>query len=426
MASVAGAWRTMAGRGALAGLCGVAVVVAAGCSSRGAGGDEAGSPHAKGSVAPPAIKITPATGARSVRPDLPVRVLALSGRLINVTVRAGGREVAGQMNSLATEWMSRWALAPGTAFVVRATARNSAGTTVTAMSRFRTLRPARTFSAWLDWTLAASQGRPYGVGLPIILDFSQPVTDKAAVQKALVVRAQDPVPGAWRWISDEQVVYRADGFWPPHQVVTLVAHLAGVRAAAGVYGTKNLTYTFRVGAAQISTVNVRTHHMTVRIDGKVAGSYGISAGVGTTLVYTTPSGTALTMDKAPIVIMTNPNVPQGAPGWYREPVPLAVRLTNSGIYVHQTPGAEWCLGVANCSHGCIRQPPAQAQWFYDINQTADVVRVTGTNRTMAFGDGWTFYQMPWKQWAKGSTINYAAYAAYPPNLARALRLRVRN
>ena len=327
------------------------------------------------------------------------------------------------VNALSCE---RPEVAPGAAYVVRATAGNSAGTTVTAMSRFQTLRPARTFSAWLDWTLAASRGRTYGVGLPIILDFSQPVADKAAVQKALVVRAQDPVPGAWRWITDEQVVYRADGFWPPHQVVALVAHLAGVRAAAGVYGTKNLTYTFRVGAAQISTVNVRTHDMIVRIDGKVARSYGISAGVGTSLVYTTPSGTALTMDKAPIVIMTNPNVPQGAPGWYREPVPLAVRLTNSGIYVHETPGAEWCLGVANCSHGCIRQPPAQAQWFYDINQTADVVRVTGTNRAMAFGDGWTFYQMPWKQWAKGSTINYAAYAAYPPNLARALRLRVRN
>ena len=157
--------------------------------------------------------------------------------------------------------------------------------------------------------------------------------------------------------------------------------------------------------------------MTVWIDGKVARSYGISAGVGTSPVYTTPSGTALTMDKARIVIMTNPNVPQGAPGWYREPVPLAVRLTNSGIYVHETPGAQWCLGVANCSHGCVRQPAAEALWFYNHNQTADVVRVMGTNRRMAFDDGWTFYQMPWQQWVKGSTVNYAAYPPYVPTFA---------
>jgi lipoprotein-anchoring transpeptidase ErfK/SrfK len=351
----------------------------------------------------------------------------LKGRLLNVTVRARGRDVAGLMNHGASEWTSRWALAPGASYVVQATAGNSAGKTVSAASTFRTLQPSSTFSASLDWTLAANLGRPYGVGLPIILNFSQPVRDKAAVEKALVVKAQNPVPGAWRWITDEQIVYRADGYWPPHQTVMLHAHLAGVRAARGVFGTKNLTYKFKIGRAQISSVNVRTHHMTVRIDGKIARSYGISAGDETSLVYTTPSGTALTMDKAQMVIMTNPNVPKGAPGWYREPVPLAVRLTNSGIYVHETPGAEWCLGVTNCSHGCIRQPPADAQWFYNINQTADVVHVTGTNRKMVFGDGWTFYQMPWRRWAKGSKVNYASYATYSPHSSspsRQLRLRV--
>lgn len=423
MANLA-ARRMMAGRAVLAGLCGAGLIVAAGCSSAGAGGHKAGSGHAHGQVAAPAVQITPATGAKSVRPDLPIRVLALSGRLVSVTVHAGGRDVAGQMNSAQTEWVSRWALTPGARYVVQATAGNSAGKTVSAMSQFRTMRAGQTFSASLDWTLAANQGQPYGVGLPIILNFSQPVQNKAAVQKALAVTAQDPVPGAWRWVTDEQIVYRADGYWPPHQTVTLHAHLAGVRAAAGIYGTKNLTYKFKIGKAQISYVNLKTHHMTVRIDGKVARSYGISGGDATAIFYTTPSGTALTMDKARMVIMTNPNVPQGAPGWYREPVPLAVRLTNSGIYLHETPGAEWCLGVTNCSHGCIRQPPAEAQWFYNINQTADVVHVTGSNRKMVFGDGWTFYQMPWKRWAKGSAINYASYSVYSPGSA-APKLRIR-
>ncbi len=422
----------MAGRAALAGLCSVATLVAAGCGSGDAGGNggaggKAGARHVQHDVAAPAVQITPAAGARGVHPDVPIRVVALSGRLVNVTVRAGGRDVAGQMNSQATEWMSRWALAPGASYVVQATAGNSAGKTVTATSRFQTLRPGTTFSASLDWTLAANQGRRYGVGLPIILNFSQPVQNKAAVQKALVVTAQYPVPGAWRWMTDEQIVYRADGYWPPHQTVTLHAHLAGVKAGRGVYGLKSLTYKFRIGVARISSVNVRAHHMTVRVDGKVARSYGISGGDGTSLVYTTPSGTALTMEKALMVIMTNPNVKKGAPGWYREPVPLAVRLTNSGIYLHETPGAEWCIGVANCSHGCIRQSPAEAQWFYNSNQTADVVHVTGTDRKMAFGDGWTFYQMPWKQWSKGSAVNYASYPTYSPELpGLRLRLRVRS
>jgi lipoprotein-anchoring transpeptidase ErfK/SrfK len=427
MAKLAGARWSKTGHWALIGLCGVAVIVAAGCGSGGARAGGGKAHHAPKSVTAPAIKITPATGARHVRPDLPIRVLATHGRLLAVSVRRGGRTVPGQMNPAGTEWLSRRALAPGAAYIVEATAGNSAGKTAVAESKFRTLRPRFVLSASLDWTLAANQGRPYGVGLPIILNFSQPVRDKAAVEKALVVKAQRPVPGAWRWITDQQVVYRADGYWPPHQVVTLHARLVGVRASAGVYGTKNLTYRFRIGVARISTANIRTHHMTVRIDGRVVRSYGISGGDGSSLVYTTPSGTALTMDKARMVIMTNPNVPKGAPGWYREPVPLAVRLTNSGIFVHETPGAEWCLGVANCSHGCVRQPPADALWFYDTNQTADVVRVTGTDRKMAFGDGWTFYQMPWRQWAKGGRINYASYAPYFAKLAGPrLRLRVRN
>jgi lipoprotein-anchoring transpeptidase ErfK/SrfK len=119
------------------------------------------------------------------------------------------------------------------------------------------------------------------------------------------------------------------------------------------------------------------------------------------------------MDKARVVIMTNPNVPQGAPGWYREPVPLAVRLTDSGIYLHETPGAAWCLGVANCSHGCIRQPADEAEWFYDTAQPADVVRVEGTRRPMSWDDGWTFYQMPWKQWSATSLARYTPSGANP-------------
>jgi lipoprotein-anchoring transpeptidase ErfK/SrfK len=333
---------------------------------------------------------------------MPVEVQAVNGRLTAVTVRAGHQDAAGQLNFEATEWTSLWALHPGTTYLVQATVTNPAGQAVTTTSRFRTLRPAEMFSASLDWTLAGSQGQSYGIGLPIVLNFSQPVKDKAAVQEALVVQAQKPVPGAWRWITDEQVVYRGETFWPAHQTVTLQAHLAGVQASPGIYGTTDQTYTFRIGAARVSTVDVRTHRISVQVDGKVVRQYGISAGDGTALVYTTPSGTALTMDKARMVIMTNPNVPQGAPGWYREPVPLAVRLTNSGIYLHETPGAAWCLGVANCSHGCIRQPADEAEWFYDTSQPADVVRVEGTSRQMSWDDGWTFYQLPWRQWTAAS------------------------
>src|SRR5262245_37975559 len=136
MANLAGARRSMTGRWASIGLCAVGVMVVAGCGSGGgsAGAGGAKAHHAHKPVAAPAIEITPATGSRHVRPDLPIRVLASKGRLLAVTVRRGGRMVPGQMNPAGTEWLSRRALAPGTAYVVEATAGNSAGKTAVAES----------------------------------------------------------------------------------------------------------------------------------------------------------------------------------------------------------------------------------------------------------------------------------------------------
>src|SRR5579872_1042938 len=296
--------------------CALLAVAASGC------GGTSSAPSAMVYPAP-TVKITPVTGSVNVSPGVPVSVQADDGRLTAVSVHADGQDVAGQLNFQATDWTSQWALRPGTTYLVRATVMNPAGRAVTTTSRFQTVRAASSFSAALDWTLAGNQGMTYGVGLPIVLNFSRPVRDKAAVENALVVLADKPIPGAWRWITDEQVVYRGETFWPAHQTVTLQAHLAGVQASPGVYGLHDQTFTFRIGAARISTVDVRTHQISVQVDGKVVRRYGISAGDGSAYVYTTPSGTALTMDKARIVIMTNPNVPQGAPGWYSEPVPLA-------------------------------------------------------------------------------------------------------
>src|SRR5690242_1701667 len=114
MASMAGAWRTIAARGAAAAVCGVTVFVAASCGGNGStSGNKPASGNSHSPVAAPVVTITPATGARHVRPDLPIRILAQDGHLTDVTVRTAGRDVAGRMNPEANQWMSRWALTPG-------------------------------------------------------------------------------------------------------------------------------------------------------------------------------------------------------------------------------------------------------------------------------------------------------------------------
>ncbi|GLW64356.1 hypothetical protein Arub01_26000 [Actinomadura rubrobrunea] len=364
---------------------------------------------AGGDTTVPAAKVTtyPKNGAEKARPDRGVVVKADGGTLQSVSVTANGRPVEGAFNAQRTEWRSKWALRPGTTYTVTSTAKNSIGTVSRSTSTFRTLKPtaAQTATASLDWILESNRGKTYGVGLPIIVDFNRPVANKKAVERALEVTAEKPVEGAWRWIGDQRVVYRTKTYWPAHQTVKLNAHLAGVRVAKGVYATKDLNRTFRIGAARITKINLKRHRMAVYVDGKKARSVPVSGGNGTTREYTTTSGVHLTMEKGNPVRMTAPGRKKGDPGYYDLLVNYAVRISNTGEYLHQSMGEEYCLGRANCSHGCVRQPRSDAIWFYKTVQPGDVVVITGTKRKLEWNNGWSFWQLPFQTWKKGSALS---------------------
>lgn len=361
-------------------------------------------PAAEAETSAAAVRITPADGAAKARPDHGVVVKASAGTLDSVSVTAGGKQVAGDFNAARTEWRSTWTLAPSTAYTVTATAKGSDGKVVQADSSFKTLVPARTVSASLDWILEGNRGKKYGVGMPIILNFDRPVFNKELVEKALVVKAEKPVEGAWRWIGDRQVVYRTKTYWPAHQKVRVTARMAGVRAAKGVYGLKNLDRTFEIGPARIAKIDLKKHRMAVSIDGRKARTVPISAGNGTTLEYTTTSGVHLTMEKGNPVRMIAPGRKKGDPDYYDEMINYAVRISNSGEYLHQSAGQYHCLGKMHCSHGCVRQPPKDALWFYRTVQPGDVVDITGSRRKLEWNNGWSFWQLSWGAWKKGSSL----------------------
>src|SRR5690606_23228402 len=245
----------------------------------------------------PTIKIVPAQGGQKVRPDRRIVVTAADGALQKVTVTSadGKSVIEGRFEENNTRWVSTGTLRPSTRYTVTASAEGQGGT-AQATSEFRTLTPARQLQA-ADVTPAV-KGEKVGVGAPIIVTFNQPVANKAAVERALKVEAEKPVEGAWRWVADNQVIYRTAKFWPAHQKVTLNADLTGVRAAKDMYGVEDTTTVIRIGARQISTVDTRSKTMIVKRDGKVVQKMLISAGKATTREYTTTSGIHLTMEKA--------------------------------------------------------------------------------------------------------------------------------
>src|SRR5919199_2868954 len=169
-------------------------------------------------------------------------------------MRAKGASVPGAMSADHKSWRTLWTLAPGSSYTVRATAVNAHGRTTTRTSSFATLAPAQTISV-ADVT--PSDGETVGVGMPITVTFDRAVLNKDRVEKALEVRSTKPGRGAWRWVSDQQAIFRTSGYWQPHQRVTVTAHLAGVRAAKDVYGSSDTTRSFRIGTANLSRVHTQ-------------------------------------------------------------------------------------------------------------------------------------------------------------------------
>jgi lipoprotein-anchoring transpeptidase ErfK/SrfK len=349
------------------------------------------------------IKITPGDGTQTARPDDGVAVSVSNGHLVQVDVRQDGVAAPGGFGTGNTSWKTTWTLKPGVWYQVKVTAKNSKGHETAVMSRFRTA-PAGPKIAISDVTPQA--GEKVGVGMPIIVTFDGPVANKDKVKQALEVKSDKADEGAWRWMSDRQIVYRTHRYWQPHQKVVFTAHLAGVRAAKGVYGTTDVTKRFSIGASNITVANGKTHHMKVNHDG-VVKTFPISMGKATTAEYTTTSGIHLTKEKEDPVTMVSPGHKPGDPEYYKEVIRLAVRISDGGEYVHQA-GEEYdALGARNASHGCVRTSPAGARYFYNIAQRGDVVNVTGTGKKFVdepYAGDWKFWNYSWDAWLKDGDL----------------------
>jgi lipoprotein-anchoring transpeptidase ErfK/SrfK len=354
-------------------------------------------PHVK-RVTRPAVRIviTPVSGARDARPTRGVTVTVSHGTLQAVTVAHGQDMVRGKLNAARTAWHTSWPLQPGRAYKVWATAMGSAQQAVTETSAFRTLRPAHTVHA----SVLEGYHQAYGVGIPIMITFSHPVTRKAAVERSIRLRTSKPVVGAWYWDSSTSLVFRPRTYWPQHTRVSFVAHLDGLEVAPGVYGTADLSQSFHIGASLIAVVSARTHYENIYYRGKLMGHWPVSTGAPGD---DTADGTYLTIEKGNPVLMSGP-------GYTNFPVPYSVRFTWSGNFMHD---AYWSVGeqgFANVSHGCVNMSPEHARIYYDLAVPGDPVTITGSPVAGGWDDGWTEWFLGWKQLLRGSATHRAVKA----------------
>lgn len=372
-------------------VCVAVLVTTAGCTATSGGGGPAPGPVA-------VLSIIPADGAGKVAPDAGISVKATGGQVTKVTVAdAKGRAVRGAMGGDGL-WRPRWPLRPSAAYTVSAAATGTDGRQVTATSTFSTLKPDRV----LESGMSPLDGEQVGVGMPVQLLLSRPITStqvRAAIERSLVVRMSQPVVGAWSWVSDREVQFRPRAYWPVGERVTVVAHLAGLRAGPGLWGAKDRSLSFTVGPEHITEVSAETHRAVVRADGEVVRTIPVSLGRPGDDSYT---GVMIAQEKAADLVMDSATI--GEPGEYRIRTKWNVRMTYSGTFFHSAPWSTGAQGSSNVSHGCVNASPADARWFYEFTRRGDVIEVTGTSRKLRFGNGPTPWAKSWEDWLAGSAL----------------------
>lgn len=340
----------------------------------------------------------------------PLSVSVAGGSLQSVTGTAaplGVRDVtratpvAGSFSPDRSGWVSK-RLRPARTYRLTAVAIGLDGVIVTQTARVRTAKPARTLTA----RVTPAAGEVVGVGMPVTVNLSRPVTTRAAratVQGALTVVTSKRIgAAAWGWLSATQLQYRPRTFWPAYTKVTVKASLAGITVGKGVWAVSDTTDRFKFGRAQVMRIDGRRHTYTVTRNGKTVRRGGVSLGKSG---FTTRSGTKVIMSRETSRRMRSSTVGiTGGVNAYDLLVPYAMRLTHSGEFVH---GAPWNrnIGSANVSHGCTNLTLSDAIWLYRTSQLGDPLVTKGTSRRSEIGNGWgSAWNLSWAQWRSRSAV----------------------
>jgi lipoprotein-anchoring transpeptidase ErfK/SrfK len=357
------------------------------------------------------ITSTPGDAATGASVLDPVVVRAADGTLDAVVVtNPEGREVAGELSADGTTWTSAEPLGYARTYTIEAVARDAGGLTTASSSSFATVAPAGVI--FPSFEPPPDRG-VVGVGHPISLIFDKAPPDKAAAERAVTVTTVPAQVGGWYWVDERTMHYRPQVYWQAGTQVTVDAKVYGVNLGGGFYGETDRTLNLTIGPSKIATVDDATKIMTVTIDGQVARQFPVSMGRdesttvdGKVISFITPSGIYVAQEKYDVKQMNSGSygLPASFDLGYDSAIPLAVRLSNSGIFAHSAPWSVADQGIRNVSHGCINMPPADAQWFYDTFSYGDIVQVTGTSTQLAPDDGYGDWNIGWDEWVRGSAL----------------------
>lgn len=356
------------------------------------------------SAAAPVTLISNVHTANSGVPvDTAVTVRASGGALKMVVLRDGaGKALVGRFNANKTRWTASEFLDPGVRYTLMSRAVNVDGKLTRSTRAFTSQR--LTLDQQTYPSVTPLGGSVMGIGMPVIVTFDVPVTDRAEMQKYMSIRSTPAQVGSWHWVSSQEVHWRPRTYWRPGTNVHVNLRLNGVNAGKGIYGQLDRNVDFRIGRSVLIKANVRTDHMQVYVDGKLARTIPITGGkpgseTRSAINLISEKFLSKRMNSATVGI--DPNSPDG---YNIADVRFPMRITDSGEFLHAAPWSVYAQGHYNVSHGCIGMSTANARWLYGLAEVGTPVVVTGNSRPLEPGNGWTDWNQTWAQYRTSSAI----------------------
>ena len=356
--------------------------------------------------APPAPRLTyqpalDAPGANDVIPIAAISVEVSDGWFQKVALtNSSGKVVAGSFNEDRSVYTTTEPLGYDATYTWSGSAVGHDGKAIPVNGKFTTVSPTKKIAG----AFQLADGQTVGVAAPIIIQFDAPITDKAAVEKALTVTTTPPVEGSWAWLPDEakgaRVHWRSREYYPAGTSVDVDAKLYGVPFGDGAFGADDISLRFQIGRKQVVKAEVTSHRIQVVTDAGVIMDVPCSYGEADKARNVTRNGIHVVTEKYSDFYMSNP-----AAGYSNAHERWAVRISNNGEFIHANPSSAGAQGNTNVTNGCVNLSTSDAEQYYRSAIYGDPVEVTGSSIQLSYSDGdiWD-WAVDWDTWVAMSAL----------------------
>ena len=352
---------------------------------------------------PPAPRLTyqPANATEAVVPIAPISVTVTDGWFQKVALtNSAGKPVAGTFNQDRTVFMTTEPLGYDTTYTWSGSAVGHDGKAIPVAGKFITVTPKKK----VDGGFQLADGQTVGIAAPIIIQFDAPISDKAAVERALTVKTNPPVEGSWAWLPDEsqgaRIHYRPREYYPAGTTVNVDAKFYGLPFGDGAYGLQDMSLNIQIGRRQIVKAEVSSHRIQVVTDAGVIMDFPCSYGEADKARNVTRNGIHVVTEKYADFYMSNP-----AAGYSNVHERWAVRISNNGEFIHANPSSAGAQGNSNVTNGCINLSTSDAAEYFPTAMYGDPVEVTGSSIQLSYSDGdiWD-WAVDWDTWVSMSAL----------------------